>query len=200
MSSIGMVSQGANAVSNNGGIWIGSDGANTFTFTNEATNPSDVSVILVLWNADGYDGSFVNAYTPAITYSLPNIGDSVTISVANSISGAWAALNNHATTLNEYGQIFNTWGEFTSGDYATVDVSMEVNTAGNSMSITVDENGCVSDMTTCVFQCTAGTSVQSCGDSGTYELTNCAVGSQPGATYGVYDGNPSGGCQGLGKG
>lgn len=197
MSSIGMYGQGTNAVSNNGAVWIGDDGANTFTFTNDATSPSDVGVILILWEATSYESSFVTAVAPAISYSLPNVGDSVTISVANSISGAWAALNNHATVLSEYGQIYNTWGEFTTGDYATVDVSREVNMSGNNMTITVQDTGCVSDMDTCVFICNSGTT---CGDSGTYSLENCAAGSQDGASYGTYDGNPSGGCTGFSDG
>lgn len=32
-----MAGQGVNAYTNNGGIWIGSDGPNTFTFMNDAT-------------------------------------------------------------------------------------------------------------------------------------------------------------------
>ncbi|KAH8901481.1 hypothetical protein GQ53DRAFT_851241 [Thozetella sp. PMI_491] len=199
MSAIGMAYQGVNAVSANGNIWIGSGGANTFTFTNRADTPGAVPVTLIVWDAPAgdYTASFMNVKKPKISYSLPNVGDSVTISVANGISGGWAALNNHATTLNQYGQIYNTWGEFTTGDYATVDVSREVNMGGNRMAVTVKRNGCATNYDTCSFQCKSG---NTCGDSGTYNLVNCAAGSQPGATYGLYNGNPSGGCQGWSGG
>ncbi|KAJ9136556.1 effector 5 protein [Pleurostoma richardsiae] len=199
MSDIGMAGQGANPTSNNGVVWIGSDGPNTFTFTNQATNPSPVPVALILWNAPSgdYQASFMNVRTPQISYSLPNTGDSVTISVANGISGAWAALNNQVTVLSQYGQIYNTWGEFTTGQYATVDISREVNMGGNVMSLKVAASGCVANMYTCAFQCKSG---NTCGSSGTYDLVNCAAGSQPGASYGTYDGNPSGGCTGFSNG
>ncbi|KAH8886070.1 hypothetical protein GQ53DRAFT_348289 [Thozetella sp. PMI_491] len=198
MSDIGMYSQGSNSYTSNGNIWIGSNGPNTFTFTNNATSPSPVSVTLIMWDNPPLDyvSSFMNVRTPKVSYSLPNVGDSVTISVANGISGGWAALNNHVTTLSQYGQIYNTWGEFTTGDYATVDVSREVNMGGNIMSIKVS-TGCVSDMNTCVFQCKSG---NTCGESLTYDLVNCTSGSQTGATYGLYNGNPSGGCQGWSNG
>jgi hypothetical protein len=198
MSSIGMAGQGTNAVSNNGNIWIGGDGPNTFTFTNQASSPSAVPVTLILWDnpANDYQSSFMNVRTPKISYSLPNVGNSVTISLANGVSGGWAALNNRATTLSQYGQIYNTWGEFTTGSYATVDVTRLVNMGGNTMSVKVS-TGCVSNMNTCVFTCNSG---NTCGDSGSYSLLNCAAGSQPGASYGVYDGNPSGGCQGWSNG
>lgn len=198
MSNIGMAGQGDNVLSNNGYIWIGNDGPNTFTFTNEATNPSPVPVTLILWDMPpgDYESSFMNVRRPKVSYSLPNIGDSVTISLVNGVSGGWAALNNHATTLSQWGQIFNTWGEFTTGSYATADVSREVNMEGNSMSIRTS-GGCVSNMDTCVFTCYSGVS---CGDPGTYQLLNCAPGSQPGASYGLFDGNPSGGCQGWSDG
>ncbi|KAH6871417.1 hypothetical protein B0T10DRAFT_450427 [Thelonectria olida] len=198
MSTIGMAGQGTNAVSNNGNIWIGGDGPNTFTFTNQASSPSNVPVTLILWDnpPNDYQSSFMNVRTPKISYSLPNVGNSVTISLANGVSGGWAALNNHATTISQYGQIYNTWGEFTTGSYATVDVSRLVNMGGNTMSVKVS-TGCVSNMNTCVFTCYNG---NTCGTSGSYQLVNCAAGSQPGASYGMYDGNPSGGCQGWSNG
>ena len=198
MANIGMAGQGANSQTNNGNIWLGTDGPNQFTFTNNAVNPSPVPVTIIVWyNAPGdYTSSFMNVRTPMISYSLPNIGDSVTVSLANGVSGGFASLNNHETTLSQYGQIYNTWGEFTSGNYATVDISREVNMGGNVMSINTS-GGCYSDMNTCVFTCKGG---NTCGESGTYDLTNCANGSQPGATYGLYGDNPSGGCQGWTNG
>lgn len=139
----------------------------------------------------------MNVRQPQISYSLPLTNSSVTISVARDISGGFATLQNHNTALSQYGQVDNTWGEFTTGDYATVDVSRLVNMAGNAMEITVRDNGCVSSMDRCVFECKNGAAT--CGDSGSYDLLGCDNGSQPGATYGSYDGvNPDGGCQGWG--
>ena len=188
-----MYGQGLNPTSNNGIIWIGGDGPNVFTFSNSGGNNS---VTIIIWNAPAgdYQSSFMNAVSPQVSYSM-NYQDTLNISVANGVSGAWAALYNYGTVLSEYGQINNTWGEFTTGSYATMDVTREVNMAGNAMSI--EAPGCVSNMTTCVFECASG---NTCGDSGTYELLNCDPGSQSGATYGEYDGNPSGGCQGWSKG
>lgn len=193
MSNIGMAGQGKNDFGNNGNIWIGNDGPSTFTFTNDATNPSPVPVTIIVWYNAPYDyqSSFMNVRTPMVSYSLPNIGDKVTISLADGVSGGFAALNNHETTLSQYGQIFNTWGEFTSGQYGTFDVSREVNMGGNVISART-AGGCLSDMETCVFKCKNG---NSCGESQTYDLVNCDNGSQPGASLGYYDNNPSGGCQ-----
>ncbi|KAK7750497.1 hypothetical protein SLS62_007576 [Diatrype stigma] len=201
ISSIGMADQGLNPTTNNGLIWIGNDGDYTFTFTNAAgyAGADNVPVTIVIWNFPAYDyeASFMNVRQPQISYSLPMTNSSVTISVARDISGGFAALQNHNTALSQYGQVDNTWGEFTTGDYATVDVSRLVNMAGNAMDITVRDNGCVASMDRCVFECKNG--ADSCGDSGTYDLLGCDNGSQPGATYGSYDGvNPDGGCQGWG--
>ncbi|KAM3085595.1 hypothetical protein ACMFMG_002665 [Clarireedia jacksonii] len=194
MSSIGMAGMGTNAKAANGGAWIGSQGPNTFAFTNKAAVP----VTAIIWTqaAGDYQSSFMNARKPAISYSL-GAGQTVTVSMANGVSGGWAALYNGQTTLSKYGQINNTWGEFTTGASATVDVSREVNMGGNSMSITVGGSGCVSNMSKCVFQCKSG---NTCGDSGTYNLVGCAAGSQKGATFGTFDNNPSGGCQGFSNG
>jgi hypothetical protein len=195
MSDIGMAGQGYNPTSNNGQIWIGNDGPNTFTFTNHA---GVSQFTLIIWNnpSGDYQSSFMNVRVSQVSYSLA-IDQSVTISIANGVSGGWAGLYNGVTTLSQYGQIYNTWGEFTTGDYATVDVSREVNMGGNAMSINLD-SGCVSNMSQCVFTCKNG---NTCGDSGTYDLLNCAAGSQPGANTGTYDGiNPEGGCQGFANG
>ena len=193
MSSIGMHGQGVNSYSNNGNIWIGSDGPNRFTFKADAS----VDVTLIFWeNPDGdYQSSFMNVRQPMVSYSL-GVGQQITISMANEVSAGWAGLYSDITTLSEYGQVYNTWGEVTTGDWATVDVSREVNMGGNGMSIALD-SGCVSDMSTCAFVCNSG---NTCGDSMTYSLANCGAGSQTGASYGIYGGNPSGGCQGFSNG
>jgi hypothetical protein len=191
MSSIGMKGQGLNPTVDNDLIWIGSDGANTFNFTNNADD--GVSVTLIVWNNPEYDyaSSFMNVNVPQISYSLANL-ESVIISIANGVSGGWAGLYNHESELTDDGQINNWWGEFTTGPYATVDITGEVNMAGNPMSVEVS-TVCVADADRCIFKCLDG---NTCGESLTYELVGCEEGSQHGATYGEYFGNPAGGCQG----
>ena len=198
MSTIGMAGQGQNPTADNGIFWIGDDGPNTFTFYNEATNPSPVPVTLIMWYdaPNTFTASFVAAYAPMVSYSLPNTGDSVTISVANEISGAWAALNNHVSDLTVNGQVNNTWGEFTTGNSATVDISREVNMVGNQLSITTS-GGCVANLDTCAYECYSG---NTCYLAGSYELVNCAPGSQPGAAGATVNGVPTGGCQGWSNG
>jgi len=183
ISKIGMKA-GTNAATNNGAAWLGSDGPYTNDFTNNSTEP----VILCIW---GPAGSWVNAIAPLITVSIP-AGAVQTVSFANGASGAWAGIYPD-TTLTQYGQIGQTWGEYTfSGQYSTIDVSREVAMNGRGMSIETPQ--CVSDMTKCVFVCTDGSN--SCLTA--YTLENCAAGSQPGAQSGTYGGAASGGCSGLG--
>ncbi|TGO47314.1 hypothetical protein BOTNAR_0532g00070 [Botryotinia narcissicola] len=192
MSTIGMAGMGTNAKAANGAVWIGSQGPNTFVFKNSAA--ALVTVIIWTQAAGDYQSSFMNARKPQVSYSL-GAGQSVTVSMANGVSGGWAGLYNQKTTLSQYGQVFNTWGEFTTGAYATVDVSREVNMGGNAMTIQV--GSCTSSMSKCVFTCKSG---NTCGNAGTYSLINCAAGSQTGATYGFASGQPSGGCHGFNNG
>ncbi|PQE08964.1 effector 5 protein [Rutstroemia sp. NJR-2017a WRK4] len=196
MSNIKMFAMGTNAKAANGGVWIGSQGPNIFAFTNKAAVP----ITLIIWTQipNDFQSSFMIARTPAISYSL-SAGQTVTISMANTVSGGWSALYNGQTTLTPNGQINNTWGEFTTGASATVDISSLINMSGNHMSITVGGSGCVSNMSKCIFQCKPGQG-NICGLSGTYNLNGCANGSQPGANYGMYLGNPAGGCQGFSNG
>lgn len=169
---------GTNSKTNDCEAWIGNDG----DYINEVTNNSGENVTMVVW---GSAGSWVNVNKPLITYPIAN-GTSMNISFASGASGAWAAIYENTTMVN--GQISETWGEYTfDGTYSTFDVSREVNMEGHAMAIETD--GCVSNMTTCVFQCLSGTS---CWQE--YELSNCATGSQKGAEYGTYDGAASGGC------
>lgn len=176
--SIGFAAVGINADNAGGGVWIGPDGP----YTNEFTNNAGEDLILAIWGAAG---SWVNRNTPLITHSLP-IGSSVTISFATGQSGAWAAV--YADTTLFDGQIINTWGEYTFSPDGVVDVSREPDMNGHGMSIVGPQ--CTSDMNTCVFQCKDGAT--SCETD--YELLNCAPKSQPGAQYGLFDGNASGGC------
>ncbi|KFH48517.1 hypothetical protein ACRE_006700 [Hapsidospora chrysogenum ATCC 11550] len=196
MANIGMAGMGDNVFGNNGYIWVGNDGPNTFTFTNRGSAPTT----LILWdNPQGdYESSFMNVRRPKVSYSLPNSGDSVTISLGNGISGGWSTLTGRATTLSRWGQIYNTWGEFTTGDWATVDVSRLVNMRGDGLSVRV-ATGCLTNMDTCSFHCK--NNANECGESGTYDLVNCDPATNPFAAVGTWDGiNPEGGCQGWTNG
>lgn len=172
---------GVNAVSDNGGVWIGSGGAYTNTFVNDAGE----DLIVVIW---GPDASWVNVNQPLVTIDLPS-GASQVVSFASGSIGALSAIYSDTVTSN--GQISNTWIEHTFSPEGVVDVSREVNMNGRSVSVVGPS--CTTDMNTCVFVCTSGTTCLT-----DYALDNCAPGSQPGAQYGTYGGFPSGGCGGLG--
>lgn len=192
MRSIDVSEMGINDFSNNGRIWIGDNGPNKLTFTNRA----DVPATLMIWHNADFQSSFVSARQPYVTYSLPITGDSVVISVGGNVSGGFAALYDRTTILSPYGQVYNTWGEFTSGPYATINVSREPNMRGNSMEIRTG-GGCVSNMETCVFKCKSG---NSCWQDNTYYLQNCEA--QAGNRRFGYDANgqPQGGCGGWENG
>ncbi|KAK0725491.1 hypothetical protein B0H67DRAFT_480101, partial [Lasiosphaeris hirsuta] len=194
MAVIGMAGQGQNAIGEKGaGIWIGSEGPNTFTFINTAKVPVTV---IVWYRAMGDDkSSFVGARAPKISYSLPFVNDAVDISLGNEVPGGWSAVYNRSTKLTPYGQIDNTFGEFSTGTYATIDVSRLVTMSGNPMTVKVS-GGCLADMKTCVYACNSET--DSCGAAGTYSLLNCRGAN---AVQSVDpDGNPTGGCGGWSNG
>lgn len=206
MAAIGMFAQGRNAVAENGRIWIGADGANTFVFINAAGVP----VTVIVWSeaAAGHDdaASFMNARQPEISYSLPETGGAVEVAAADGVAGGFSALYNRSTRLTPYGQISNTLGEFSTGPWATVDVSQLVDMEGRPMTVLVFARGprrqnehplCVADLQTCVFTCRSA-DAQSCGAAGTYKLVNC---DGPNAEQSAdVDGNPTGGCHGWSNG
>lgn len=173
---------GVNAVSNNGGVWIGSDG----DYTNEFSNDSGEDLILVCW---GSDASWVNVNTPLVTVSLSS-GASATISFASGAIGACTAVYSDTSSVD--GQLSETWMEYTMSEDGVVDISREVNMSGHSISTVGPE--CTTDMSTCVFVCDSGNTCLT-----GYSLDNCAAGSQSGAQYGTYGGLPSGGCGGMGS-
>lgn len=183
LSSCGLTQTGANAASNNGGVWLGGDGP----YTNDFVNSAGEEIVLVIW---GTAGSWVNAVKPLITVTIP-AGAVQTVSFANGASGAWAPIYSD-TKMSQWGQIDQTWGEYTfNGQWTTFDVSREVNMSGRAMSIT--DGTCTSDFSKCVFQCKGGVNTCLTG----YELFNCAAGSQPGAQIGQHDGADTGGCSGI---
>ncbi|KAK7545280.1 hypothetical protein IWX49DRAFT_432328 [Phyllosticta citricarpa] len=180
----GLVAIGENAVSSGSSlVWIGSDGKWTNTYHNQA----DEDCVLVVW---GSAGSWVNAKAPLVTVSIP-AGENKTLSFADGASGAWAVMYEDTELVN--GQISQTWGEYTFGEYGVVDVSREVNMQGHNM--TIQTPNCVTDMETCVFVCKDPSSI-SCWLE--YELKNCENGSQEGANKGTYAGADSGGCGNMG--
>lgn len=156
LAQIGLAGQGSNPTAPNGQFWIGGGGPSKFDFTNNAGK----GVTLVMW----YDGAspqtstgpYVSATAPLVSYSLA-AGATVTVSLAGGVSGGWAGGYSRSTVLSTYGQVSNTWREFTTGSYATVDVSRLVNMNGNGMSVTTS-SGCSSNMNTCVYQCKRGKS------------------------------------------
>lgn len=183
LNKLGFTSCGTNSHSSAGAdVWIGKDGP----YTNEFCNHSGEDIILAVW---GPDGSWVNAVAPLITISIPK-GASRTLSFSNTFSGAMAAIYEDTELVN--GQVSNTWVEWTTGEYGTIDVSREVNMDGHNVSVVGPQ--CTTDMDTCVFVCPDGQTTCTYG----YILKNCEIGSQPGANYGTYAGSPSGGCSGMG--
>lgn len=192
MANIDMAGQGQNAKeATEKGIWVGKNGHTKFAFKNKSKG----RVTLIVWSkASGdFQSSFMNALKPQVSWSLaPDQG--LTVSLNAGVSGGFAGLYENNTTLSQWGQIFQTWGEFTTGKWATVNVSRLVRMDGNPLSIRTPI-GCVTDMDKCVFVCKD--SKNTCGERDTYQLKNCGPGSQPGANYGEKFGQPEGGCQGF---
>ena len=181
---MGIKSVGANSYTPTSDAWVGTDGA----YTNEFTNDSGESMVLVVWGVAGSWVGGINPVQPLVTYSLA-AGESTTLSFADGASGGWAGIYSDTTMSN--GQIFNTWGEYTfSGDYSTVDVSREPNMNGNNMTIVTPS--CVSDMSTCVFVCKDGAT--SCWLD--YELLNCDAADGGGSDAAAMNG----GCNGITSG
>jgi hypothetical protein len=178
---------GINSNTNNNNIWLGTDGFFQTTFTNN--NVEDI--ILVVWAGDS--ASFVQAKPPFITYPLV-AGASVTLSIADGVAGGAFSAVYPETVINDWGQIDNTWGEFsTNGADSTIDISREVNMVGSAMKIEAHTTQCVADMNTCVFECIEG---NTCGAAGSYKLINCNNGINNNYSTDPVD---SGGCQ-MGNG
>lgn len=185
LKAFGVCSAGINSLdSSSADVFIGTEGP----YTMEVVNSASESLYLVAW---GPSGSWVNANQPLVTLYLP-VGGSTTLSFVNGASGAISAFYGDTSLVN--GQVSNTWIEFTMSEEGVFDISKEVNMNGHSVEVTGPS--CISNMSTCVFQC-VDTSVTSCEYD--YELVNCANGSQEGANFGTFDGADSGGCGGLGS-
>lgn len=144
-------------------------------------------------NSNGYASSFVTAHAPKLTISIP-YGSSVTVSMANGVTGAFTAIYRRVTAVSPNGQVFNTWGEFTTGNYATINVSRLPNMGGNQFAIRVS-TGCVADNAHCAYICKSG---NTCWESGSYDLIGCSSQKNNNAYYG--GANPEGGCAGWSNG
>jgi hypothetical protein len=176
----GFSALGQNSYTNNGACWIGGDGPNT----NVMTNGAGEDIIVVVW---GPFGSWMTGGSPPlITYAL-GPGQSVTVSCADNVPGGWAAVYqsmvNSGQVISAWGQVDNTWGEFTYGSWGTYDVSREINMSGRPMSIVGPS--CTSNMGTCVFVCFSG---NSCGTAGSYQLQNCNAGNGGGSDAAAMNG------------
>ncbi|KAK3316616.1 hypothetical protein B0H66DRAFT_561738 [Apodospora peruviana] len=188
LSQIGFAGYGQNPSSGN--IWIGNNGPNVFTFSNKAT----VDVTLVIWDqSNGDASSFVTAHAPKITWTIPR-GGSVQVSLQNGVSGGYSGIYRGQTKISQWGQVGNTWGEFTTGQDATINISREINMSGNIFSAKVS-TGCLADMNHCAYVCKSG---NTCGESGTYSLIGCKE--QPNNNAGMRGSNPAGGCAGWSNG
>lgn len=136
MSRIGVAGQGVNSEKRTGDAWISNRGRYTITFTSTSSSP--LTVVLWTWDKeDDYTANSVNVRQPKISVSLPKKGRSVTVSLDVDVTGGFSVLNAGETKLNQHGQIFNTWGEFSTGDSkANIDISEQVSSHGSAVAVT----------------------------------------------------------------
>lgn len=175
--------------------WIGATTTGN-AVTNTVVNNAGKDGYWMCWGAGA---SWVNVKAPTLAVKVP-AGQNVTVSHAKPQDGSsntGACGMAFADTKLVNGQLSQSWMEFTFGSgqwsSSTYDLSMEVNMNGHNMTIAGDK--CTSDLTRCSFHCVNG--ADSCMDAGSYDLINCAKGSQEGANIGSYAGAVSGGCQGI---
>jgi hypothetical protein len=143
--SMGFKGVGINDKSNNGGLWIGDDGAWKTEFTNDGSG----DMVVFCWKADGFSGMSLNVNLPAISVGLKQ-GESVTVSFAPNVPAACAPAFSD-TKMANFGGVCNTWYEATFGKDGAFDVSRNVNMNGNGIS--AKGSKCVSNMDSCVFKC-----------------------------------------------
>jgi len=84
------------------------------------------------------------------------------------MAAVYSDMISSGSVISPYGQVDNTWVEFTYGTWGTYDVSREINMSGRP--ITVTGPSCTASMSQCVFTCFSG---NTCGAAGTYQLQNC---------------------------
>jgi hypothetical protein len=154
------------------------------------TNYNPQHAILAIWhshNDKDYAASWLNDHKAEITYSLEPF-QKVTISVANHyLQSGFSAIY---PDTHVQGQIYNTWGEFsTNGRDSVINVSREPWMKGQMVSAKPRNSQCIADMTHCSFVCKSG---DRCGEAGTYNLINCDP--ALGAINSQYP-KPEGGCR-----
>ena len=191
LSSIGLAGVGWG----DGNINVGSDG-DLFFVLNNASPGQDL--IVLFWYGDK---QWINANAPVITLSLP-AGASMDVALAdNGWSGGFGAIYAHQNTLNGYGQLWNTVGEFSTGTYRTFDVSREVDMYGSWLQIDGD-NGCNAEwsgFSQCCFTCSTLDKWNGC-ETG-YWLDNCYEQTSTAYNPGAHSDNglTSGGCGGWAR-
>ncbi|KAF2673546.1 hypothetical protein BT63DRAFT_451595 [Microthyrium microscopicum] len=179
------IKQGDNPRSNGPqGIWLGNDGQYKLKVTNYKNEP----MVLVMWHGNAW----LNDNKPIITQSLGPIEEAI-ISVNGNAPGIAFSAVYAGTKAN--GLIENTWGELTTSQWSTINVSRLPNMNGDGLTL-VSPTGCRAHMSSCVFMCRNGAT--KCGDPKSYDLYNCKF---PGAGTGEdpFTHDPSGGCN-LGSG
>ena len=123
-----------------------------------------------------------NPAAPALIVDLP-AGTSKVVSFTNNYSGAYAAIFPQ-TDIQAGGGFKTAWVEITtSGITPVVDVSMLPDMS--SKWVAVETDGCISDVTSCSYQCNDGSS--SCWTAPTCQLMNC-----PSGPHTIYDAGPNG--------
>jgi hypothetical protein len=174
---------GVNSKANNGGIWVGNDGAWGMDVTNNGGEES----VFYCWKANGFTGMIIKDNTPDISVGL-KAGQTVSLSFAPNVPAACAPAKK-STKLALFGGLEETWAEVTFGVDGAFDVSRNVNMNGCNISMVGSK--CTSDMDTCVFKC-KDSSAKSCTYG--YDLMNCGAGSGGGGGYDAVMQGTGGGC------
>lgn len=188
--SLGIKSVGKNDKSNNGGIWVGDDSKWKAEFTNDANEDA----VIFCWKANGFSGMSLNVNQAEISVGLKS-GQKTVISFAEDVPSACAPAFKH-TKLANFGGLDTTWWEVTFGKNGAFDVSRNINQY-NGAQISSKGSKCTSDMEVCAFQCKAdasGKRPSTCGEAGTYELTQCDSGNGGGQGFDVVMQGVGGGC------
>jgi len=174
---------GKNDKSDNGGIWIGGDGAWGMDVTNSGSNDA----VFYCWKANGFSGMSINKFVPDVSVGM-KAGQTVKLSFAPNVPAACAPAT-ASTALALFGGLDETWAEVTFGQNGAFDVSRNVNM--NGCNISMKGSKCVSDMNTCVFKC-QDESARSCEKG--YNLINCNANNGGGGGYDPIMQGVGGGC------
>lgn len=155
-------------------------------FHNTIVNNATTDAKIYFWTGEGFAIPLTpynpNPSVPALIVDLP-AGASKVVSFSSSYSGAYAAVF-PGTGIQAGGGFQTNWVELTtSGITPVVDVSMLPDMASRWTSVETD--GCISDVTSCSYQCNDGSS--SCWTAPVCELINCPPGPNT-----IFDAGPNG--------